>query len=254
MSVEQTHQGYMAEESKVRRMAFPRSRIRRTIGIGVAMALALILAGGGAIPASEARARSYAMTVAGWGFNLLTWEVDALAEKISASFTKPADEYPPRLASIVVLEYMERAKEIGLIEENLTGCISRARAAAQRRSGPLVRSSELRAEQHNARVEQVIQRQVGSVLELAGLTVGRPFPPILYLHRTAEETRQPQGADCNRLQPHARAERPGPHPEAEAQINGTDNSRATSQISADWKLDNGCGSRQPVVGVEHGGA
>ncbi len=184
MSVDQTQPGYLAEESKPRRAAFPAIRIGRTIWIGVALALTLMLAGGGAIPASEARARSYAMTVAGWGFDLAAWEVDALAEKASASFAKPADEYPPRLASLLVREYMERAKEIGLIEENLTRLYIEDACGC---SAPIwalqVRSSELRAEQFEARpaVEQVIQRQIGSVLELAGLTVwGRPFPPVQF--------------------------------------------------------------------------
>ena len=196
------------------------------------MALALILAGGGAIPASEARARSYAMTVAGWGFNLLTWEVDALAEKMSASFTRPEDEYPPRLASIVVLEYMERAKEIGLIEENLTRLYIEDACGC---SAPIwalqVRSSELRAEQHEARpaVEQVIQRQVGSVLELAGLTVwGRPFPPVQFTFteppkKLVVSPRERIATVYSRM---LAPEIGMAHiQEAEAQINGTDNSR-----------------------------
>jgi len=174
----------LTEEPKKRGAAFPLSRIRRAFWIGVALALALVLAGGGAIPASETRSRTYAMAVSGWGFDLVTWEANALAEKLSALITNPADEYPPRLASLAVLEYMDRAKEIGLIEEQLNRLYSQNACGCASSNWSLqARLSELRTEQEEMRpaVEQVIQRQVGSVLELAGLTVWeRPFPPVQF--------------------------------------------------------------------------
>ncbi len=135
---------------------------------------------------------------------------------------------------------MERAKEIGLIEENLTrlyiedacGCSADlGLAGAFKRTAP---SSTARL----PAVEQVIQRQVGSVLELAGLTVwGRPFPPVQFTFtEPPKKLASAPGADCNRLQPHARAgDRHGPHPgsgstdQCDRQLAGLHR-----KISADW--------------------
>ncbi len=165
-------------------MVWPRGRVRRVVWIAAALVVALGLLGSAALPASEASTRAFAAGVSGWGFDLVSWETSALAEKIAAQITQPADTLPPRVASIQVTEYMARADEIGTLERELNQLLSAGVGASGEETRALqLRLDALRAQQRAARpaVEQVIQRQVGSLMAVEGFTIlGRPFPPVQF--------------------------------------------------------------------------
>jgi hypothetical protein len=154
---------------------------RWRLRLGAAL-VALFLLGGSALPAEEAVDRRFAQAVAGWGFDLVSWEVDALAAKIGAQVQQPASAVAPDVAPDVVRAYMDRARRIGEIE----GELARRASAEGERSGSgalMAELEELRARQIEARgtVEQIVQRQVGAVVAEEGFTVG-PWvtPPVQF--------------------------------------------------------------------------
>lgn len=159
-------------------------RITRAAWISAALVIAAFLSGGSAIPAETSRMRLFSSAVAGWGFDLVAWEVEALGDKAYAAVTQPAGDLPPRLAALAVLQYMHRADEIGKLTDLVNRGYSEAACECKSSIWTLQTQLEgLREEQIATRptVEQVIQRQVSNVLEVAGFTVaGTVFPPVQF--------------------------------------------------------------------------
>src|SRR5688500_1539175 len=70
-------------------------RFSRFVGRFITLYLSFLLLGGSAITAAETQQRQLAMTTAGWGFDLLRWEYQAIGHKIGAFFAKPAQGLSP---------------------------------------------------------------------------------------------------------------------------------------------------------------
>ena len=64
------------------------------------------------------------MTVSGWNFDLIDWEVKAIREKIQAYWTQPAAKVPPTESAQWVADYMERARQIGGLEGEINRILS----------------------------------------------------------------------------------------------------------------------------------
>ncbi|MCC6166847.1 MAG: hypothetical protein IT329_06420 [Caldilineaceae bacterium] len=138
---------------------------------------ALVLLGGSALPADMTRTRRMAMAVAGWGFDLVEWEVDALARKATASIQRPAAGLDVEAGAALVRAYMADAARVGELEGRIRRLRSEGGDAAQGQA----ELTALRVRQEDLRpaVEQVIERQVGSVLREAGFGVGPWLAPPL---------------------------------------------------------------------------
>lgn len=123
--------------------------------------------------------------IAGTGFRLAAWEVQALSQKAADQITQPGSELTPDAQRDLVLAYFEAMRQIG----RLTADIERIYADPAQRdpastAAPLqARLDALRAEQRQRRpaVERILERQVATVLEEAGLhTALGVLPPVRF--------------------------------------------------------------------------
>ncbi|MCX6047545.1 MAG: hypothetical protein NT075_20800, partial [Chloroflexi bacterium] len=93
MSVNQTPNQFVNQVEQVLPRRWPRQTLKRLwhwLNFSAKLLLCMWLSGGGAITAVEHVQRELSMQVAGWQFDLLTWEIHALREKIGADMTDPA--------------------------------------------------------------------------------------------------------------------------------------------------------------------
>ena len=160
------------------------ARIRTTIFCLFMLWISLGLSGGSAIPATEAQQRGKAMIVAGWGFDLLGWEVEAISEKLRALLNQPAHGLTYAESVSLVHDYLEQAQSIRKLEND----INRAFAENNHQATPETKRWQeqvtvLRAQQQAKRpaVEQIIEGQVAHELAKEGLTwANNVFPPVQF--------------------------------------------------------------------------
>ena len=160
------------------------ARIRTTIFCLFMLWISLGLSGGSAIPATEAQQRGKAMIVAGWGFDLLGWEVEAISEKLRALLNQPAHGLTYAESVSLVHDYLEQAQSIRKLEND----INRAFAENNHQATPETKRwqeqvSVLRTQQQAKRpaVEQIIEGQVAHELAKEGLTwANNVFPPVQF--------------------------------------------------------------------------
>ncbi len=160
------------------------ARIRTTIFCLFMLWIGLGLSGGSAIPATEAQQRGKAMIVAGWGFDLLGWEVEAISEKLRALLNQPAHGLTYAESVSLVHDYLEQAQSIRKLEND----INRAFAENNHQATPETKRWQeqvtvLRAQQQAKRpaVEQIIEGQVAHELAKEGLTwANNVFPPVQF--------------------------------------------------------------------------
>jgi hypothetical protein len=150
------------------------------------LALSMMLLGGSGIPAHEARIKYFALAVSGHVWDLLGWEAQALWEKFIAVVTSPADDVPVTATSEVVLQYLARAQRIGEIEGELArrAVLPQDPGADPTNEELLAELGELRSLQSavRPRVEQIIERQVASVLADYGFAImgENVWPPVSF--------------------------------------------------------------------------
>lgn len=157
----------------------------RNRGFGLfVLIITLALSGGSALPATEARDRGMAMIVAGWGFDLLAWEAEAVGAKLRALLNQPAYGLSYGDSISLVREYLARAQEIRRIE----GDLNRIFAEHQQQTSPDVKQlqsqlTRLRTQQQATRptVEQLMEGQVAHELQQEGLEwANTAFPPVQF--------------------------------------------------------------------------
>jgi hypothetical protein len=184
MNVEQTSQnlGSLPTARPGVRL-WPRVRLRFWRDLRIV--LVLLLLGSSTIPAPLARTFQFGRAVAGYGFDLVAWEMDALIAKARAQIGQPADEIPPGSVPAFVMTYLERAAAIGAIEREL---VRRATGAGTGETAAPVQGlvdelADLRRQQEEVApaVVQGIERQIDSVLEQQGFsTGGTVLPPVQF--------------------------------------------------------------------------
>ncbi len=160
------------------------TRIRTAIFCLFMLWVGLGLSGGSTIPATEAQQRGKAMIVAGWGFDLLGWEVEAIGEKLRALLNQPAHGLTYAESVSLVHEYLERAQAIRKLEND----INRTFAENNHQATPQTKRWQeqviaLRSQQQAKRpaVEQIIEGQVAHELANEGLTwANTVFPPVQF--------------------------------------------------------------------------
>lgn len=175
--------GKLAATPVARKFALTLRR-NRVLRLLLTCYLTLLLAGSSAITAEEAGWRRLALTVAGYEFDLLPWMVNAWKMKLAASVTQPADDLTQATATTLVRQYLNNVQKIRELEEKINGLLStRAAQAATETAAYQAEIARLRQEQSERRatVEQVIERQVASVLSEEGLAIaGTPLPPVKF--------------------------------------------------------------------------
>ncbi len=185
MNVDQTSESLQTlPRAPVAICVLPRFRLRfwREFRIVVV----LLLLGSSAIPARTAGYYQLGLAVAGNGFNLVEWELKALTEKAQALFAQPSRHIAPAVASQVVQSYLVRASCIGAIERvakppPASGLAANEESVSVEQLNAQL--SQLRFEQDEARpaVEQIIQRQIGTILLEQGFSMsGLVWPPVQF--------------------------------------------------------------------------
>jgi hypothetical protein len=146
--------------------------------------LVLLFAGGSAFTAQQTSLARLSMAFAGHGYDLVTWQADALATKAQALILQPASALTPAEGAELVQFYLERAHQIRRLE----GEIARLYSVHNHERAPAVVEHQaeivaLRIEQARDRpaVEQVIERQVGQILAEEGFGLSSlPLPPVQF--------------------------------------------------------------------------
>ena len=171
--------------------------LRRTLWKAIALLLALLLAGGGAPTALQTRARVIKTASALPDFSFIAWEIDALAQTLTAGRGNQLDRLTVEAQVELVRGFLERRAQIGQIEEELNRVVSQAAQdgvadgtaalsglTSEQATADLRREmAALRGEQAAERplVEAVLERQVREELVAAGLGLrGFAWPPVRF--------------------------------------------------------------------------
>lgn len=207
MQVEQTHANFplstASPTSLARRMKRRLSSLVRLLFhwffISATILLAIGLIGPQYYTPQEQTNRAIGELTGNYQFNLLRWEIDAVGHKLQAYFEQPTAELSEAEGVELVQGYMERAYEVGRLEQVITAQLalqadgSALAVGDDNAEGGLEETLDieelqskletLRTQQSSERlaVEQVIQQQVASQLVRAGFNLGGdPFPPVLF--------------------------------------------------------------------------
>lgn len=234
MNVDQSTSNVLKlDRRKLAPVAAWRARLRMRVLIRIAtVAIVLLVLGGSTVTAQQARMRSYTMAVAGWGFDMVTWETQAIGDKLVAAATRPSSGLAPDVASELVVRYMARADRIGQLEDQIAAIGSAGGSPEQDIATLQKEVAALREQQEAIRpeVEQVIERQVSYALAQAGFAVlGNPFPPVQFTF--TEPPRKLVVSPRDRIATiHSRMLKPGMPlaeiEEAEGEINESERARA----------------------------
>lgn len=153
---------------------------------------------GDSIAPRDARQWGMATVVHNWGFNLVSWEVDALWQKFRAYAMQPAAGLSDRQATELVETYLQRAQEMREIDATLQTLMageqvdtapveptqSGSNTVSEQLSTLQTQLDSLRSEQLSQRraVEQIIEAQISHELRQSGFEwLGQPFPPVQFL-------------------------------------------------------------------------
>ena len=166
---------------------------RRTRLITVAVVVVVLLAGVGAVGASAWQHFSHRSAiqpevdgaVAGARFDLVRYEVAAIAAKVADLGRRPGVRLNEAEQRRLVEQYQQRAEEIRHVQGQVNRIYADASVAdAAAASADLrARLAQLRYLQADIRpeVEAIVERQVEAGLEAAGLTTaGTVFPPLRF--------------------------------------------------------------------------
>jgi hypothetical protein len=174
----------------------PRDAAARLASIALVLVGALFFVDRATPTTADLRNAAINMAVAGYGFDLLGWEVRALGEKLGAAINRPTlassakgEAFTPiEWETQAVRAYMDRAQRMGALEgeiarilaENPDGIQGEAAARVQTLQAEI---DALRGQQGATRVvvERIIERQVSRELVEAGVDVaGHAFPPVQF--------------------------------------------------------------------------
>lgn len=164
--------------------------MRAALWVGVLMHALLVLGGG--TPSSrtlfQAQMRSAAT---GWDFDLLGWEVDALARKAGAFVSSPLADMDDLAQSSAVRAYLERARTIALLEDQIVALSTQTAETfagdgvdvMENRGAMVSEVQRLRARQDKQRpiAEAVIEQQITTILREQGFGfLGKVTPPVTF--------------------------------------------------------------------------
>lgn len=154
----------------------------------IALLVVLATVGGSAPTALQTRAWIIDTASGLARFDFVDWEMQAIRQKIGAAFSRPEAGLSTEAQIELVYAYLERAQQLGRIEQELKGQLGRCNLPRVARHRCPVHLSQAQADrlrqqqqQHRAQVETILQRQVSEELAAAGLGIrGVVFPPVLF--------------------------------------------------------------------------
>lgn len=156
----------------------------RALRLPLLLLVAVMLLDSSTLDARAARSRQITIAVSGHGFDLLDWQVQGLSAKARAWWDPPAAALGEAQGAQMVRDYLARGEEIRRLDWEVVRIRSANGDVETDETRALqAQIDALRAEQQAARpaVEQVIERQVGSVIADEGIRMGgTSFPPVLF--------------------------------------------------------------------------
>ena len=159
-------------------------RLRTGLFVVTTLLLLGFCSGGSAITATEIRQRGMAMIVASWQFDLLTWEVEAIGQKVRAFVDQPAAGLTHAQAIALVNAYLDRAGEMRRLQNEINRRFSETGGVGDSETVALQNALDaLRDEQLDKRpqVEQIIEGQIAYELQQVGLELfDQAFPPVQF--------------------------------------------------------------------------
>jgi len=158
---------------------------RKIAKVAVAAFLLLTLPRADAVPPRLVFDYRVGAMVAGYQFNLATWEVGAVVRKLGQMASNPARGLSEAEKKAAVLEYLSLMRRIAELEEVLTRLYSGERDEDSAKAARSVRLEleELRRRQAERQglVEAILEEQIGRVLASEGLvTLGHVWPPVKF--------------------------------------------------------------------------
>lgn len=158
--------------------------VRTLRNLFAACVVAVALLGGASVDSVTQMHYSINSKVHLWIWDLIAWEVEAIAQKLSEQFLHSADHLSEAEQAALVQAYLERARRIGELEGQIERLYSEKGDAAREESASIQHEIEaLRSEQEAIRptVEVILEGQVAKTLRDQGVTLfGRTFPPVWF--------------------------------------------------------------------------
>lgn len=142
---------------------------------------------GSMITPTDWRQWGMALVVNEWEFDLLSWEAEALWQKVNAAVAQPARELTHTESVSLVHTYLDRAQKMRAIETEINQLLSASSDEAERDQEVLSALQErletLRQQQQTERgtAEQIIEAQITYELLQEGIEfAGQAFPPVQF--------------------------------------------------------------------------
>ncbi|MFO7633262.1 MAG: hypothetical protein R6W76_12010 [Caldilinea sp.] len=159
-------------------------RTRRLANLLSTLTIALVLLGGAGVDSFTQLRYSVNSKVNGWNWALVTWEIEAIGQKLGEGVRQPAAALSPDEQAALVQSYLERARKIGELEGQIERIYSETGGVANEESAALQwQLDELRAVQEPARpaAEVILEAQITAELLDEGISwFGGAFPPVWF--------------------------------------------------------------------------
>ncbi len=158
--------------------------LRRFIKWATLLAICFIFLGAAAVDASLGTRQAIDMATHPWAWNIFSWEVGAIGQKLGEGFSDPAQVYPADERPDLVRRYLDMANQTGIMEREIDSIYASHGGQATDESAALqAQLDALRAEKEAIRpaVEVILEAQVGSEVVGEGIDwLGRPIPPVWF--------------------------------------------------------------------------
>ena len=158
--------------------------LRRLITWAAVLAICFTFLGASAVDAFLGTRQAIDMATHPWAWNIFSWEVGAIGQKLGEGFSDPAQFYPGEDRPDLVRRYLDMADQTGSLEREIDAIYaSHGGQATDESAAHQAKLDALRAEKEALRpaVEVILEAQVGSEVVDEGIDwLGRPFPPVWF--------------------------------------------------------------------------
>lgn len=168
----------------VRHTARVGNYLRRFLTWAAVLLMTLSWLGAGAVDASLQIRQAIGMTVHPWNWDLVSWEIDAVSQKLGEGMRDPLHGYPAGEQPDLVRRYLDLARQAGELEGEIDAIYTKNNGRATGESDVLqARLDAVRAEKESLRpaVEVILETQIGREVLAEGIDwLGQPFPPVWF--------------------------------------------------------------------------
>lgn len=159
-------------------------RARRLLNLLASVVIALAFLGGAAVDSITHIRHSVNDKVHPWNWDIVSWEISAVTEKVAAAVRQPAAGLSAVEQVAHVQAYLDRARQIGELERQMERIYSTTGGEATAESAALQQQLDvLRAEQELARpaAEVILETQITAELHTEGIGwSSAAFPPVWF--------------------------------------------------------------------------